>query len=612
MPDTIRLSYREGSIVSIVRAPDLSPPVIPPPERDVVFARPGRPLPVGSIAVAYEGGDEVAVAPRRVAAAPRLPPGAPYGYHRVTFQDGSQVPLIVSPGRCFLPADLMTWGWAVQPYSLRSGRTWGIGDVAAVKQLADWSARQGAGVLLAGPIHAALPVLPQQPSPYYPSSRRFANPLYIDVDAVPGATTTDPVVTATRAEGRRLDQAAEIDRDAVFENKMRALERLWSRFRVGTRGRQPFRRYCAEGGETLADFGAFNALAERFGSGWSRWPERYRRPGSAAVGRFARDNQDRVDFHRWLQWLLDRQLRALAGGIAVIHDLAVGVDPEGFDAWTWQQSLAGGFHVGAPPDAFNTLGQDWGMLPFDPGRLRAEAYRPLIETIRAALSSGGGLRIDHVLGFFRMWWVPIGSAPADGAYVDYPTGEMLDVLALESHRAGALIVGEDLGTVGPGVRAELRRRQVMSSRVMWFEPTRPEEYPREAMASVTTHDLPTVAGVWTGSDLEDQERLGLRPNRDGTNRLRGRLARRTGLGDDAPLESVVEAAYADLARAPSRILVAAVEDACLQARRPNMPGTTTAWPNWSTRLTRSVEQLRADPLPRRLAAALKREGSIRR
>jgi 4-alpha-glucanotransferase len=517
------------------------------------------------------------------------------------------VPLIVSPGRCHLPPDLLTWGWALQPYAARSKRTWGIGDVSTLRRLARWSAEQGAGMLLLGPIHATLPVLPQQHSPYYPSSRRFANPLYIDVDAVAEADTDDPVVSAARAEGRRLDLAALIDRDAVYRNKMRALERMWSGFRLRQHRQQPFRRYCAGGGETLAAFGVFNALAERFGTGWRRWPERYRRPGSAAVHRFARQHDDRVDFHRWLQWLLDGQLRSLASGIPVIHDVAVGVDPDGFDAWTWQDVLAVGAHAGAPPDDFNTQGQDWGVLPFDPARLRAEAYRPLAETIRGGLRWGGGLRIDHVLGFFRMWWVPVGSAPGVGAYVRYPAGEMLDVLALESHRAAAVIVGEDLGTVGPGVRTELRRRQVLSSLVMWFEKGRPEGYPRDAMASATTHDLPTVVGMWTGSDLEDQESLGLRPNREGTERMRRRLARRLGVGAGAPLETVVESVYHDLARAPSRIIVAGLEDACLEARRPNMPGTTGEWPNWSTRLPRTVEQLRRDPLPRRIAAAMNRD-----
>src|SRR5258708_1228909 len=437
VPDTSRLSYREGSIVSIVRAPDLSATVSPEARRDVVFARPGRPLPAGARWVAYENGGEASVATRSPGAAPHLPRDAAYGYHRLTFDDRRQVPLIVSPERCYLPPGLRTWGWAGQPYALRSRRPWAIGDAAAARGAPPWSPRQGGGVVLAGPIHATLPVLPQQPSPYYPSSRRFANPLYLDVEAVPGAASGDRVVTAARAEGRRLDEAPVIDRDAVFRNKMRALEQLWAQFRAGTGGQHSFRRYCVERGDTLNDFAAFNALAERFGAGWRRWPQRYQQPWSAAVRRFVRDHQDRIDFHRWLQWQLERQLLGLARDIRVIHDLAVGVDPDGFDAWTWQDSLASGAHAGAPPDAFNTQGQDWGVPPFDPQRLRADAYRPLIETIRAGLRFGGGLRIDHVLGFFRMWWVPIGAAPSDGAYVGYPTAEMLDILALESHRAAA-------------------------------------------------------------------------------------------------------------------------------------------------------------------------------
>ena len=328
-----------------------------------------------------------------------------------------------------------------------------------------------------------------------------------------------------------------------------------------------------------------------------------RRPDTAAVHTFARQRADRVRFHAWLQWLLDSQLAA-AATLPVVEDLAVGFDPGGADAWAWQDLLALDVRVGAPPDEFNTQGQDWGLPPFIPWKLRAAGYEPFVQTIRTSLRHAGGLRVDHVMGLFRLFWIPLDGGQAAGAYVRYPASDLLDILALESHRAGAFVVGEDLGTVEDAVRQELAERQILSYRLLWFEPDSPERYPHQALAAVTTHDLPTIAGVWTGADLVAQREIGLAPNEDGQAELHRRLGQRADVEADASVADVTTGAYRALARAPSRVLMATLDDALGVAERPNMPGTTDQWPNWSLALPTPLEDVEADPTVAAVAEAL--------
>jgi 4-alpha-glucanotransferase len=326
-----------------------------------------------------------------------------------------------------------------------------------------------------------------------------------------------------------------------------------------------------------------------------------RRPDSPAVRRYAEVHADRVRFHAWLQAVLEEQL-ARTARFPVIHDLAVGFDAGGADAWAWQDTLALDMRVGAPPDEFNTAGQDWGLPPFIPWKLRAAAYQPLIETFRAGFRHAGGLRVDHVMGLFRLFWLPTSGGP--GGYVRYPAHELLDILALESHRARAFVVGEDLGTVEDSVRAELHDRQVLSYRLLWFEPMATEHFPEQALAAVTTHDLPTVVGLWTGSDQDDQRAAGLSPNEGGEAELRNRLQQAAGLADDASPADAVTGAYRALGRAPSQVLLATLDDALAVAERPNMPGTVDEWPNWSIALPRPIEELDGDPLVEAVADGL--------
>jgi 4-alpha-glucanotransferase len=524
-----------------------------------------------------------------------VPPDLPLGYHRLQADDGSERDVIVGPGRCHLPPGLRAWGWAVQLYSVHSRRSRGMGDLGDLAELARWSRGLGAGLLLLNPLHFASPVPPVQASPYSPGSRRFRDPIWLRVEDVPAAGPS-PVEPAAAGQGL-------VDRDAVLRGKLAALARIWASHHPSAE----FHAWRAGQGPGLEAFGSFCALAELHGGDWRAWPAELRDCRSAAVARAAASLADRVAFHCWLQWLVDRQVTAAGAELPLLHDMAIGVDPGGVDAWTHGGMLAAGVHAGAPPDLFNAAGQDWGVLPFDPWRLRAAGYRPFAETVRACMRGGGGIRVDHVMGLSRLFWVPPGGTPADGTYVRYPAADLFEVLALESVRAEALVVGEDLGTVEPSVREQMAARDVLSYRLLWFEEHPPRDWPERALAAVTTHDLPTVAGLWTGSDLRDQEAAGTAPDLAGTRALRERLARLIGLAPDAPAAAAVTAAYRALAEAPCALLVATLEDMLGVERRPNLPGTTPEqWPSWRMPLPASIEDIMADPRATGLSRLLAR------
>ncbi len=569
-----------------------------PPPAPTLFVR-GQSVPLdGAADLTTEGGEVF-----RIEGA--LPPDLPFGYHSlVRLDDGRRTDVVVSPVKCPAPAKAPAWGWAVQLYAARSAESWGMGDLGDLRRLGRWAAHDlGAGLVLVNPLHAAHPTLPQSASPYFPSSRRFRNPLYLRVEDVDGARSLENL-DALAGAGRALNAERHIDRDAVFRLKMEALDAVWA----GFGGDEAFDTWRESQGDALGDYASFCVLAEEHGADWRRWPEGARHPSGAAVEEVRRTQYGRWRFHQWLQWLVDRQLQAASADINVMHDLAVGVDPAGADGWLWQDHLALGMAVGAPPDEFSLQGQSWGLPPFDPWRLRTAGYQPFIQTIRATLGHAGGLRLDHVMGLFRLWWVPRDQPSAEGAYVRYCADDLLDIVALECHRAGAYAVGEDLGTVEDHVRTELAGRGVLSYRLVWFEDKPPREYPAQALAAVTTHDLPTIAGLWTGRDLEDQKTIGMEPNEDGTAELRERLKRVAGVGDDAAVDDVITATYHGLSEAPCMLLTAGLDDALGVSERPNMPGTTHQWPNWCIALPMTLEEIEADPRPRAVAAALDRRG----
>ncbi|HET8570760.1 MAG TPA: 4-alpha-glucanotransferase [Candidatus Limnocylindria bacterium] len=556
-----------------------------PPPSPVRLVSPGDPLPLPGELVLEDGSS--------LGRAERLPPDLPFGYHRL-LGDDEELLLIAAPPRCPLPVE-RAWGWAVQLYATRSSGSWGMGDLADLRELGGWARGIGAGFCVVNPLHAVAPNRPQEASPYFPSSRRFRNPLYLRPELVPGAGDE---VRSLAARARQLNDDRLIDRDRIAELKAAAIAAAWTDAPRGG----AFAAFRAAQGSALDEWATFCTVAERFGGDWHDWPAELRTPRGAAA--FAQAHPERVAFHAWLQWLLDEQLAAAAGEIELVGDMAIGFDPAGADAWSWQEQLADGVTIGAPPDTFNARGQDWSLPPFVPHRLRQAGYRPIVETIRANLRHAGGLRIDHIMGLFRLWWVPAGGDPAEGAYVRYPADELLAIVALEAHRANAIVIGEDLGTVEPGVREALAERGILSYRLLMFEPDA-ARYPELALAAVTTHDLPTIAGLWTGADLEQQRRASLAPDVAGLARLRQPIA---GLVPaDADVRDAVLAAHARLSGSPALLVAATLEDALAVAERPNLPGTTVEQaPNWSVALPAALEEIERDPFVRRLASVLAR------
>jgi 4-alpha-glucanotransferase len=547
-----------------------------------------------------------------------LPADLPIGYHRLHVSAGgvdADASLIVAPNTAKLPASLgggRTWGLATQLYSVRSEKSWGIGDLTDLTDLAVWSAAQhDAGFILVNPLHAAAPAPPMEPSPYLPTSRRFVNPIYLRVEAIPEfAYVADrgELRKARSSAQRRAKKSTLIDRDAVWKIKRAALKAVY-RVRRSAGRELAYAAYRNREGRSLDDFATWCALAEKYGNDWHRWPEALQHPAGEAVAAFAAKRADAVDFHRWLQWLLDDQLTsaqatAIQAGMSlgVMHDLAVGVDPNGADAWALQDVLALGVSVGAPPDEYNQLGQDWSQPPWRPDQLIAHGYEPFRALVNAVLRHAGGVRIDHIIGLFRLWWIPDGMAPTEGTYVRYDHEALIGIVALEAQRAGAVVVGEDLGTVEPWVRDYLAERGLLGTSILWFEldrdgggdPLPARRWREYCLSSVTTHDLPPTAGYLAGEHVRIREELGLltRPASEelADDRLEqdawlATLRAAELLGDDPTVEEIVSALYAFLGRTPSRLLALALPDAVGDVRAQNQPGTTNEYPNWRVKLT---------------------------
>jgi 4-alpha-glucanotransferase len=534
----------------------------------------------------------------------RLPEVLPIGYHRLVPLDesGRSIRMMVSPGHCHLSPDFRIWGLSAQLYAARSQQSWGMGDLGDLRRLTKWAQGLGAGMFLVNPFLAAQPLVPQEASPYSPSSRRYWNPLYLRIEELPGATRLGQDLQRLATLGRALNEDRHIDRDQVFRLKQEALQRLWPSFD----GDQDFERFRVREGQSLHQFAVFCALAERHGANWRKWPTHYRRPDFPEVQHFAKAESEHVRFHEWLQWLMNQQLAGASQSVPLMQDLPVGFSPDGADAWAWQDFIATDMTIGAPPDLYNAEGQDWGLPPFIPHKLRTAVYEPFIQTIRAVLRHAGGLRIDHVMGLFRLWWVPNGRKPKDGAFVRYSADEFLTIIAIESQRAGAVVVGEDLGTVEQGVRETLAEQNVLSYRLLWFEDQLPSEYPKKALAAVTTHDLPTLAGIWTGADLEAQRRVGVKPDCSANEQFRRKLMEASGVEVDADVTLAITKTFEQLAEAPSAIVMAELEAACVVNERPNMPTSAGKYPNWSLALPAPIEELESAELPRRLAHILNR------
>ncbi len=543
-----------------------------------------------------------------------VPADLPLGWHTIHASfDGTDTAatLIVTPQRLTLPPAVeqsQVWGLLVQLYSVRSRTSWGLGDLADLADIA-WLAahRGGADFVAVNPLAAAEPTAPMTPSPYLPTSRRFLNPLYVRVEDIAETaylSAADRSLVEWAADPVR-DLATDpgpIDRDAVWAAKKAALEVVYTAPRRAAR-QAAFEEFVAEQGKGLRDYATWCAISEHLAG--KDWPRELATPDAPAVAALREELAERVDFHTWLQWVADEQkataqrtAREAGMKIGIMHDLAVGVHPEGADAWANGAYLARGVEVGAPPDMYNQQGQNWSQPPWNPRALAKAGYAPYRDMLRTVLRSAGALRADHILGLFRLWWIPGGSKASAGTYVSYDHEAMVGILCLEAQRAGAVVVGEDLGVFEPWVRDYLADRGVLGTSVMWFEyengrPMPPEHYRHLAMASVGTHDMPPTAGYLAGEHVDLRERLGLLTEPVEVVRRRAReerelfvraLVERGLVGEDASEREIVEAMHRYLRQAPSALFGVQLVDMVGERRSQNQPGTDQEYPNWKVPL----------------------------
>ncbi len=603
--------------------------------------------------------DGVVWCERRLSFALRLP----QGYHRLSVSSlTGETLVVIAPERCYRPEALQNggriWGAAVQLYALRTKRNWGIGDFSDLTQLVGQMAERGADIIGLNPLHALFPHNPAHVSPYSPSSRQHLNVLYIDVEAVDDFTASESTKRLVSSPGfqarlERLREAPLVDHVGVAAAKFEVLEGLFAHFREhhlskdGHRARddagRAFFAFVAERGLGLYRHALFEALQAHFHAadpavwGFPVWPQAYRDPAAAAVESFAGQYPERVQYYQYLQWLAAGQLarasnrgQALGLSVGLYLDLAVSVDRAGSDAWSERACFAASASVGAPPDEFSLNGQSWGLPPLRPDRLRASHYRFFIDTLRANMRAAGALRIDHVMGLMRLFWIPPGRTARDGAYVHYEPGEMLAIVALESQRNRCMVIGEDLGTVAEEMRAALTRFDLLSYRLLYFESQKsgdfkpPEDYPESALVAIGTHDLAPLAGWWAGQDLRLRLRLGLFPDQPlfekqlldrAQERVRLILAiQHAGLlsaeeaaevwGRQNLSARVVEAIHAFLAKTPSAVMMVHLEEVLGVAEQTNLPGTTDEQPNWRRKLPVDLQALTTHKKMRSLSRTL--------
>ncbi|HET9095022.1 MAG TPA: 4-alpha-glucanotransferase [Candidatus Baltobacteraceae bacterium] len=513
------------------------------------------------------------------------------GYYDHGF-GGEKTTLIAVPPHAYVPQaleDRARWGIAAQLYSLRSAKNWGIGDFGDLASMTDVARDAGAACVAVNPLHALHLTNPRSASPYSPLSRLFLNALYVDVPAAAHMLGAGAAIELP--ELRALREPDLVDYEGVAYAKLRALRRLYNGANRESEAYERFRAFVARGGRRLHHLAVYQALMEFFKArnpdtyGWMQWPHEFGRPDSAAVQAHAAQHARHVEFYAFLQWLADEQLanaahRASGMAIGLYRDLAVGVDAGSADAWMDREAFCLGIAVGAPPDPMNEQGQNWGLPPFNPRVLRRRAYAPFIELLRTNMRHAGALRIDHVMGLMRLFCIPAGMPSSQGTYLHYPFEEMTGVLALESVLNRCMIVGEDLGTVPDGFREKMAAARVFSCRVLYFEDD-PQQYPKDAVASTGTHDLPPLRRYWekNGTLPEDAD-------------------------DDAVLQLVTQT-YRRLGHSPALLVLAQLEDMLLQREQINTPGTFDEVPNWQHKIPVALENLPDDPRFQAVAGALR-------
>jgi len=506
--------------------------------------------------------------------------------------------------------DRRSWGFTVQLYSLRSRASWGHGDLRDLADFAAWSARDlGAGFVLINPLHAVEPQPPISPSPYLPMSRRWVSPLYLRIEDIPEYKELNYAertrLTALSAPLRAASGTqALIDRNMVWAAKREALE-LLRKVPLSDARQASLSAFRREQGRALEDWAAWCALAEVHGPDYRAWPARLRDPRTAEAEMRGGDLAAQAEFHAWVQWLVADQVAAAQAAarsagmpIGIIADLAIGSHPGGADAWSGQCLIAGGFSVGAPPDPFNQRGQDWALPPYHPGALAASGYRPLAELFGSTLAGAGGIRIDHVMGLSRLWWIPAGASPSQGAYVYYDAAGTIGTLAAAAASAGSVAIGEDLGTVEPWLRDALSARGALGTSMLWFErgwsnePLVPQWWRKNSLVTVSTHDLPPAAAFLSGSQVTDRLALGLLTRSEAEERAEASRTVSDWIGalvgqgllppsDGLPsADAFTVALYGYLARTPALLIGVNLAEATGELRSQNMPGTSTEYPNW--------------------------------
>ncbi len=571
------------------------------------------------------------------------------GYHELEIKlgggDAQRCPLIVSAAECFEPAAVVAggrlWGMAVQLYTLRSRENWGMGDFGDLQRLIEWLAPRGAGFIGLNPLHALAPADPGRASPYSASNRHFLNVLYIAVPQVAefaGCAAAQRRAADPRFAQRLADLRAQplVDYRRVAEIKFEILELLFEEFRsshlaVDTERGRRFRDFVAAGGAALQSHACFDALDQHFrterhtASGWQSWPPEYRNVDGAAARHFASLHSRRIDFHLYLQWQAHDQLtgaqalaRTLGMPIGLYGDYAVGANPSGSETWADQDSYRMGAEIGAPPDPLALKGQGWGIPPQDPVAMEAQRLQGFVRLIRNNMRYYGALRLDHVMSLFRLWWVAAGHSPMEGAYVHYPMDQLLTVLALESSRSACLVVGEDLGVVPDEMRRAMPQFGLYHYKVLLFEKQhgrfrRPQDFVRQALGTVTTHDMPTLRSYWEGLDIGLRGDLDLYPSvevRREVERERedDKVALLAALAEESLLPpsprtaaepftaELAHALHVYLARSPTTLVSLQMEDLLGMVEPVNIPGTDREYPNWQRKMTADLEDLvgRAD------------------
>ncbi|GIG53416.1 4-alpha-glucanotransferase [Demequina activiva] len=546
----------------------------------------------------------------------QVPDDLPLGWHRLEAATSGRRGrgwVVVTPARIDVPEHVRRerpWGLAAQLYSVRSERSWGIGDFGDLADLCALAAiREGADFLLINPLHAAEAVPPLEPSPYLPTSRRFLNPLYIRIEDIPEVAYVPSqhraVIEWESERPRRANLDADLlDRDAAWRAKSAALEKIFEVERSAARQAR-FEAFCLREGDALEEFATWCAISEAHKG--LPWPDEFRQPRSREVDAWRDEHGDRVLFFAWLQWIADEQLaRAQSAaheagmGIGIMTDLAVGVHPQGADAWALGRVLATGMEVGAPPDMYNQHGQNWSQPPWQPRALEAAAYMPFRDVVRAAVRHSGALRVDHILGLFRQWWIPAGNRADDGVYIQFDHEALIGILALEAQRAGTIVIGEDLGTLEPWVSDYLNQRGLLGTVVALFEkghdggPQAPENYRADALVSVTVHDLPPTAPFLAGEHIAAREELGLIVGdaelargaaREDRRRLADYLLERGWMPEDWEEDDLVAGVHRMAMHSPALLTAVSLTDAVGDRRSQNHPGTSTEYPNWRIPLT---------------------------